>query len=442
MFHCGQEAYFSGHLFYIHAPSCTIISTLHALNTWMLLSPDSLVSIFPCLGAVWIDLLHVNLIWKDSGMEQRKARTLSFTCQLLKHIRDSWSLNRMIRSFVYFDVYLSATIYDSGYVHISQHPRSSDVFQSCLTLAFIIYVGWWILQDSSKPRFKGSCPSMRSFCHGRTLSDGYICNGMGVSENGACMGMPVYRKKKKHVGKMDDPWWSIKFWDARFSDPNLECWAIQQNFAGDSKSQSCARCIEFGHRRVQGSKWKDRPCDTRMFVISDKDACLQVVNKFDIWTNCEKNWCSDSDADCCSRWGRCGAVSEPPCGWWQIRLGTHCLSRTSELSSHCWGVVNALNTDHFRSVASVFDILLISRIWFAPHLKLLPDVNLLKIKRIRSQIVWTVDCRLHIQIRAGLSPASIYRPYSPLSILVPLWSEPHFGRPFGASLGATLKQYF
>lgn len=196
MFHCGQEAYFSGHLFYIHAPSCTIISTLHALNTWMLLSPDSLVSIFPCLGAVWIDLLHVNLIWKDSGMEQRKARTLSFTCQLLKHIRDSWSLNRMIRSFVYFDVYLSATIYDSGYVHISQHPRSSDVFQSCLTLAFIIYVGWWILQDSSKPRFKGSCPSMRSFCHGRTLSDGYICNGMGVSENGACMGMPVYRKKK------------------------------------------------------------------------------------------------------------------------------------------------------------------------------------------------------------------------------------------------------
>ena len=180
-----------------------------------------------------------------------------------------------------------------------------------------------------------------------------------------------------------------------------------------------------------------RPCDTRMFVISDKDACLQVVNKFDIWTNCEKNWCSDSDADCCSRWGRCGAVSEPPCGWWQIRLGTHCLSRTSELSSHCWGVVNALNTDHFRSVASVFDILLISRIWFAPHLKLLPDVNLLKIKRIRSQIVWTVDCRLHIQIRAGLSPASIYRPYSPLSpcdpshILVallgrhlaPLWSS-------------------
>ena len=249
-------------------------------------------------------------------------------------------------------------------------------------------------------------------------------------------------QKKKHVGKMDDPWWSIKFWDARFSDPNLECWAIQQNFAGDSKSQSCARCIEFGHRRVQGSKWKDRPCDTRMFVISDKDACLQVVNKFDIWTNCEKNWCSDSDADCCSRWGRCGAVSEPPCGWWQIRLGTHCLSRTSELSSHCWDVVNALNTDHFRSVASVFDILLISRIWFAPHLKLLPDVNLLKIKRIRSQIVWTVDCRLHIQIRAGLSPASIYRPYSPLSILVPLWSEPHFGRPFGASLGATLKQYF
>ena len=151
---------------------------------------------------------------------------------------------------------LSATIYDSGYVHISQHPRSSDVFQSCLTLAFIIYVGWWILQDSSKPRFKGSCPSMRSFCHGRTLSDGYICNGMGVSENGACMGMPVYRKKK-HVEKMDDPWWSIKFRDAQFSDPNLECWAIQQNFAGDSNSQSCARCIEFGHRRVQGSKWKD-----------------------------------------------------------------------------------------------------------------------------------------------------------------------------------------
>ena len=154
---------------------------LHAFRNWMLLSPDSLVSFLPCLWAVWIDLLHVNFIWKDSGMEQRKAQTLSFTCQLVKHIRDSWSLNRIIQSTTILrGLWLSATIHDSGCGHISQLPRGSDVFQSCLTLAFIICVGRWIILGKSKPRFKGSCPSMRSFCHGLTLIwllFGYIWNG-------------------------------------------------------------------------------------------------------------------------------------------------------------------------------------------------------------------------------------------------------------------------
>ena len=85
-------------------------------------------------------------------------------------------------------------------------------------------------------------------------------------------------------------------------------------------------------------------------------------------------------------------------------------------------MVNALNTDHFRSVASVFDILLISRIWFAPHLKLLPDVNLLKIKRIRSQIVWTVDCIFKYE-QALVQPQSIVPTAPcPLVIRATFWS--------------------
>ena len=68
------------------------------------------------------------------------------------------------------------------------------------------------------------------------------------------------------------------------------------------------------------------------------------------------------------------------------------LSRTLELNSHCWGVVNALNSAHFRSAASVFDILLISCIWFAVQLKLLSDINLLNQENQIKKNVWTVDC--------------------------------------------------
>ena len=115
--------------------TCTIISMLHAFRNWMLLSPDSLVSFLPCLWAVWIDLLHVNFIWKDSGMEQRKAQTLSFTCQLVKHIRDSWSLNRIIQSTTILrGLWLSATIHDSGCGHI---PNSPEV----LTFPILSYPG-------------------------------------------------------------------------------------------------------------------------------------------------------------------------------------------------------------------------------------------------------------------------------------------------------------